>query len=56
VPVVTLPHAYYADGTPFAVAWIGDSWTEAELLGYASVLETATRVRRAPTLSTSSGN
>ena len=51
VPVVTLPYGYYADGTPFAVAWIGDSWTEAQLLGYASVLEAVTRARRAPTLS-----
>jgi len=56
VPVVTLPHAYYPDGTPFAVAWIGDSWTEAELLGYASVFEAVTRARRAPTLSTTSAN
>jgi Asp-tRNA(Asn)/Glu-tRNA(Gln) amidotransferase A subunit family amidase len=56
VPVVTLPHAYYPDGTPFAVAWIGDSWTEAELLGYASVFEAVTRARRAPTLSTPSAN
>jgi Asp-tRNA(Asn)/Glu-tRNA(Gln) amidotransferase A subunit family amidase len=56
VPVVTLPHAYYPDGTPFAVAWIGDSWTEAELLGYAGVFESVTRARRAPTLSTASAN
>jgi Asp-tRNA(Asn)/Glu-tRNA(Gln) amidotransferase A subunit family amidase len=56
VPVVTLPHAYYPDGTPFAVAWIGDSWTEAELLGYASVFEAVTQARRAPTLSTASAN
>jgi Asp-tRNA(Asn)/Glu-tRNA(Gln) amidotransferase A subunit family amidase len=56
VPVVTLPYAYYEDGTPFAVAWVGDSWTEADLLGYAYALEQATRARRAPTLSTSSAN
>jgi Asp-tRNA(Asn)/Glu-tRNA(Gln) amidotransferase A subunit family amidase len=56
VPVVTLPHSYYPDGTPFAVAWIGDSWTEAELLGYASLLEGVTKARRAPTLSTASVN
>jgi Asp-tRNA(Asn)/Glu-tRNA(Gln) amidotransferase A subunit family amidase len=51
VPVVTIPYAYYPDGTPFAVAWIGDSWTDADLLGYAHVMETARRARRAPTLS-----
>lgn len=56
VPVVTLPYTYYADGTPFAVAWIGDSWTEADLLGYASVLEAATLARRAPTLSSATSN
>ena len=56
VPVVTLPFGYYGDGTPFAVSWIGDSWTEADLLGYAHTLEQATRARRAPTLSTASAN
>jgi Asp-tRNA(Asn)/Glu-tRNA(Gln) amidotransferase A subunit family amidase len=56
VPVVTLPHAYHPDGTPFAVSWIGDSWSEADLLGYASLFEAVTRARRAPTLSTASAN
>jgi Asp-tRNA(Asn)/Glu-tRNA(Gln) amidotransferase A subunit family amidase len=56
VPVVTVPYAYYPDGTPFAVAWIGDNWTEGELLGYASALETATQARRAPTLSSAPAN
>jgi amidase len=56
VPVVTVPFAYYADGTPFAVAWIGRAWTEAELLGYAQVFERATRVRRPPALSRSLRN
>ena len=56
VPVVTLPYAYYPDGTPFAVAWIGESWTEAELLGFASALEAVTQARRAPTLSSVPAN
>jgi len=56
VPVVTQPVSYYADGTPFAVSWIGDSWTEADLLGYAYQLEQATRARRAPTLSNATAN
>jgi Asp-tRNA(Asn)/Glu-tRNA(Gln) amidotransferase A subunit family amidase len=56
VPVVTLPYAFYADGTPFAVSWIGDLWTEADLLGYAYELEQATRARRAPTLSTATAH
>ena len=56
VPGVTLPYAYYPDGTPFAVAWIGDSWTEADLLGFASALEAATLARRAPILSSAASN
>lgn len=50
VPVVTVPYAYYGDGTPFVLALIGDSWTEAELLGYAYRIEQATGARRAPVL------
>jgi amidase len=50
VPVVTVPYGYFEDGTPFVVALVGDLWTEAELLGYAHVLEGATRVRRPPSL------
>jgi Asp-tRNA(Asn)/Glu-tRNA(Gln) amidotransferase A subunit family amidase len=50
VPVVTVPYAYYDDGTPFVLALIGDMWTEAELLAYAHELEQATGARRAPVL------
>jgi len=50
MPVVTLPFAYYEDGTPFALAFIGDMWTEAELLAWAYDLEQATKARRAPVL------
>jgi len=51
VPVVTVPYSYYEDGTPFVLVFIGDLWTEAELLGYAYVLEQATRSRVPPQLS-----
>ena len=51
VPVVTVPYSYYEDGTPFVLAFIGDLWTEAELLGYAYVLEQATKARVPPRLS-----
>jgi amidase len=52
VPVVTVPFSNYADGTPFVVTFIGDMWTDAELLGYAYDFEQATRGRVAPTLIT----
>ena len=50
VPTVTLPFSYYDDGTPFVLAFIGDMWTESELLGYAYAFEQATLARRAPML------
>lgn len=50
LPVVTLPFAYYDDGTPFVLAFIGNLWTEAELLSYAYDLEQAGPGRRAPSL------
>lgn len=51
IPTVTVPSGWFEDGTPFVVAFVGDSWTEAELLGYAYRFEQATRARRPPTLS-----
>jgi Asp-tRNA(Asn)/Glu-tRNA(Gln) amidotransferase A subunit family amidase len=50
-PVITIPYAYYEDGTPFVVTFLGDLWTEAQLLGYAHVFEGAARARRPPVLS-----
>jgi len=50
VPVVTVPYAYFEDGTPFVVALVGDMWTETELLGYAHLFEGATRARMSPRL------
>jgi amidase len=50
VPTVTLPFAYYEDGTPFVLAFIGRMWSEAELLTWAYDLEQATRARRPPVL------
>ena len=50
LPVVTVPFAYYDDGTPFVLAFFGDLWTEADLLGYAYDFEQATLARVAPEL------
>ena len=50
MPVVTLPIAYYEDNTPFVLAFIGDMWTEADLLAWAYDLEQATLARRPPKL------
>ena len=50
LPVVTVPFGYYPDGTPFVLAFIGDLWTEAELLAYAYDLEQATKARTPPQL------
>lgn len=50
LPVVTVPFGYYPDGTPFVLAFIGDLWTEAELLAYAYDLEQATMARTPPQL------
>jgi len=54
VPVVTVPYAYYSDGSPFVLAFIGDLWDEAALLSFAYSLEQATLARRPPQLLTPS--
>ena len=50
LPTVTVPFAYYADGTPFVLAFIGDLWSDADLLAWAYDLEQATMARVAPEL------
>jgi len=50
LPTVTVPYGYFADGTPFVLAFIGDTWTEKELLGFAWAFERAYPARRAPAL------
>ena len=50
VPTVTVPFGYFDDGTPFVIAFVGDMWSEAELLSYAYAFEQATLARRPPTL------
>ena len=55
LPVVTVPFAYYEDGTPFVLAFIGDTWTEAELLAYAYDFEQATNARIPPNVTPNPG-
>jgi len=55
LPVVTVPYGYYEDGTPFVLAFIGDTWTEAELLSYAFDFEQATKGRVPPSLVSNPG-
>jgi amidase len=54
MPTVTLPFSYYEDNTPFVLAFLGDMWTEAELLSWAFDLEQATMARKAPILEVNS--
>ena len=50
LPTVTVPFSYYDDGTPFVLAFIGDLWSDADLLAYAHDLEQATGARVPPEL------
>ena len=52
LPTVTFPYAYYADGTPFNLAFIGDLWSDDKLLAWAFDLEQVTRARVQPKLTT----
>ena len=52
LPVITLPADSYADGMAFNIAFIGDLWTEPQLIGYAYDLEQAAKARRTPVLIT----
>ncbi len=56
LPTVTVPYSYFDDGTPFVLAWIGDTWSEADLLGWAFVLEQATQARVPPFLGVRGGS
>lgn len=49
-PEVDLPGGYYADGSPFSVAFLGDVFSEASLLSYAYDFEQATLFRQTPSL------
>ena len=53
---MTVPYSYFDDGTPFVLAWIGDTWSEADLLAWAFALEQATQARVPPTLEVRGGS
>jgi amidase len=50
LPGVNVPAGYYRSGSPFSLIFVGQLWSEADLLAYAFAYERATRHRRAPTL------
>ncbi|WP_072013882.1 amidase family protein [Myxosarcina sp. GI1] len=49
-PGVTVPAGYYEDGSPFSLIFLGEAFSEADLLGYAYDYEQATMLREAPEL------
>ena len=55
IPVVTVPFGHYRDGMPFVLAFIGDAWTEAQLLAFAYDLEQAAQGRVPPDLEEGTG-
>lgn len=55
VPTVTVPYDYYEDGTPFVLAFVGDMWSEADLLSYAYAFEQASPGRVPPRLTETPG-
>lgn len=50
LPLITVPAGYYEAGSPFALAFFGKMWSEAELIGMAYSYEQVTKLRGAPTL------
>lgn len=52
LPGVTVPAGYYASGAPLGLPFVGQQWSEAELLtyAYAYAYEQATQHRKVPVL------
>jgi len=50
LPLITVPAGYYQSGSPFALAFFGKSFSEAELIAMAYAYEQATKLRVAPAL------
>ena len=56
IPGVIVPAGYYQDGSPFSLIFLGEAFSEADLLGYAYDYEQATMLRENPTLVKFEGN
>ncbi|MBY0096107.1 amidase [Mesobacillus maritimus] len=50
LPLITVPAGYYQSGSPFALAFFGRAFSEAELIAMAYAYEQATKLRVAPTM------
>ncbi|SFL55208.1 amidase [Gracilibacillus orientalis] len=50
LPLITIPAGYYDNGSPFAIAMFGKTWSEADLIGMAYDYEQATDHRESPEL------
>ena len=49
-PRITVPAGYYEDGSPFSLIFLGEPFSEAELLGLSYDYEQATMLRQVPIL------
>lgn len=50
LPLITVPAGYYENGSPFALAFFAEMWSEAKLIGMAYSYEQATKHREATVL------
>jgi aspartyl-tRNA(Asn)/glutamyl-tRNA(Gln) amidotransferase subunit A len=50
VPAIVVPCGFYPSGLPFGLEISGDTWKDADLLGWAYAFEQSTRLRRPPVL------
>jgi Asp-tRNA(Asn)/Glu-tRNA(Gln) amidotransferase A subunit family amidase len=50
LPGVTVPAGYYASGSPFSIMFVGQLWSEADLLAFAFAYEAKTQHRKVPKL------
>jgi amidase len=50
VPGVNVPAGYYSSGSPFSIMFVGQLWSEADLLGFAFAYEAKTQHRSVPKL------